>query len=75
MLNQKVLADAQKVVLDNIIQEHNKAHNPSGVHFKGAAKRPAPKTGCGNEAKDDKTYASELDGPKEHIIVRAEHRS
>ena len=34
------------------------------VHFKGASNRLDPQTYDGNAAKDAKTYASELDGPK-----------
>ena len=76
MLNQKVLADAQKVAFGNIIQEHYKAHNPVGVSFKGESRRPAPQAVDGNEAKDAKTYASELDGPKSRgeFSMRKDHR-
>ena len=66
MLNKKLLADAQQAVLDNI-QEHNNAHNPSGVPLNGEANRPAPQTYDGNDAKDANTYASEADGPKPKV--------
>ena len=72
LLNQKVQADAQKAALNETIQAHHKAHNPSGVHFNGEAKRPAPQTDDGNDAKDANTYASEPDGPKSTVEDQAE---
>ena len=73
LLNQKVQDDAPKAALDKIIQEHNKVHNPSGVPFKGEAKRPAPQTDDGNKAKDAKTYASEPNGPRSRDEFQEEH--
>ena len=73
MRDQKVQAADQKAALNEIIQADTNDHNPSGAPLKGEAKRPAPQTDDGNEAKDAKTYASEPGGPKSKDEVQEEH--
>ena len=64
LLYQKIQGDGPRSTVEKVIEDHNKAHNPSGVPFKGEAKRPAPQTDDGNDAKDAKTYEPEPNGPK-----------
>ena len=42
LVEQKVQSNNQKSSLQKIIRDHDKACNPSGVLFKGEAKRPPP---------------------------------
>ena len=77
LLQQKVTSEKQKQAVEKLIEEHNKKHNPSGVPFKGEAKRPAPRNPDDDaEAQAAKVYPPESDGPRsrdefsqEHIIV------
>ena len=73
LLEQKVQSTEQKEAIQKIIAEHNKNHNPSGVPFKGEAKRPAPATSSGDaEARAAKTYPAEVQGPKSRDEFDAE---
>ena len=77
LLQQKVTSATHKEVVEKLIEEHNKKYNPSGVPFKGEAKRPAPRNADSDaEAQAAKVYPPESDGPRsrdeftqEHIIV------
>ena len=73
MLDEKAQSADQKAALNEIIQACNKTRNPIGAPFKGEAKRFAPQTDDGNEAKDAKTYASETDGPETRDEFQEEH--
>ena len=64
LLEQKVRSEIPKEGLNKIIQEHDKVHNPSGVPFKGEAKRSAPQDPTVEEGQHAKTCAPESDGPR-----------
>ena len=77
LLHQKVTSETHKKAVEQLIEEHNKKHNPSGVPFKGDAKRPAPSNPDEDaEAQSAKVFPPESDGPRsrddfaqENIIV------
>lgn len=64
LLEQKINTPKQQEALKLIIQEHDKKYNPSGVPFKGDAKRPAPVNPENTEAQAAKVYPPEVQGPK-----------
>ena len=73
LLEQKVQATEHKEAIQSIITEHNKKHNPSGVPFKGEAKRRAPESSADAEAQAAKTYAAESTGPRSKDEFDAEN--
>ena len=64
LLGQKVQSTKGKATIHKLIEEHNKEYNPSGVPFKGEAKRPAPENPEDAEARACKEYPPESEGPR-----------
>ena len=64
LLESKVQGPQQKEEVQKIVAAHNKIYNPSGVPFKGEAKRPAAPDPADAEAQNAKVYPPESDGPK-----------
>ena len=65
VMGSKVKLDAVKAELDNIVSEHNKVHNPSGVPYKGELKRSTV-SGPRSEEEDAKAkvYSEDPNSPK-----------
>jgi len=65
LLQQKIGSEKRKEAIEKMIEEHNKKYNPSGVPFKGDAKRPAPANSEEDaEARKAKVYPPESTGPR-----------
>jgi hypothetical protein len=66
MLEHKIQTDSLKKHLEATIQKHDSLFNPSGVPFKGEAKRSSAEVddGMAAEVANAKTYAPDAGGPK-----------